>query len=128
MLYIISWFAVLSLIALWSFAAWAFHALTQWGLSASGEWSGATAPEGFNWQEILGPWLPPDLAQALTALLASLKPLFESLLSLAPALGGGLSFLVWLIWGLGCFLLFIVGAALHAMIAVLSRRKAAGNT
>ncbi|MCV2360313.1 hypothetical protein LNV08_15155 [Paucibacter sp. TC2R-5] len=128
MLYAISWFAVLSLIGLWSFAAWAFHALTQWGLSTSGDWSGATAPEGFNLQEILGPWLPPDLAQALTALLASLKPLFESLLSFAPALGSGLSFLVWLVWGLGCFLLLIVGAALHAMIAVMRRRTTIGNT
>jgi hypothetical protein len=123
MFYALSWFAVLSLIALWSLAAWAFHALSQWGAANTGGLAGAAAPL----QEILGPWLPPELAQALAALLSSLQPIWESLLSLVPALAGGLSFLVWVIWGLGCVLLLILGAVLHALIALARRHTLAGK-
>jgi len=123
MFYALSWFAVLSLIALWSLTAWAFHALSQWGAANTGGLAGATAPL----QEILGPWLPPDLAQALAALLSSLQPIWESLLSLLPALAGGLSVLVWLVWGLGCVLLLILGAILHALIALARRHTLAGK-
>ena len=124
MFYLLSWFAVLSLIALWSLAAWAFHALGQWGAANTDALAGATAPL----PDILGPWLPAELTQALTALLASLKPALQALLGWAPALADGLSFLVWLVWGLGCVLLLILGAALHATIALLRRRASASNT
>ncbi|MFY7865157.1 hypothetical protein [Roseateles sp.] len=123
MFYALSWFAVLSLIALWSLTAWAFHALSQWGAANTDGLVGAAAPL----QEILGPWLPPDLSQALAALLSSLQPIMESLLSLIPALAGGLSFMVWLVWGLGCILLLILGAVLHAVIALARRHTLAGK-
>jgi hypothetical protein len=128
MLYMISWFAVLSLIALWSLGAWGLHALSTWGAANADGLIGATMPDGLPLPALLEPWISPELVQALTALLAGLKPALETALSLLPALAGGLSFLVWGLWGLGCLLLLILGLGLHSLIAMLSRRASASKT
>ena len=43
MFYAISWFAVLSLLALWSLAAWALHAVAVWTVSNAGALTGAAS-------------------------------------------------------------------------------------
>jgi hypothetical protein len=70
----------------------------------------------------LAPWVPPEVAQALTALLAGLVPAVEGLLQAAPALAGGLTIATWVIWGLGSALLVALGAGVHLLVALWRRR------
>ena len=127
MFYAISWFSVLSLLALWSLAAWALHAVAVWTVSNAGALtgaaSGATAGvEGLRLPDWLAPWVPPEVAQAMTSLLSGLGPLVEGLLQAAPALASGLTVTTWVIWGLGTGLLVLLGAGLHLFIALWRRR------
>jgi hypothetical protein len=46
MFYAISWFVVLALVALWSLAAWALHAVGVWTLTNAGALSGAASGAG----------------------------------------------------------------------------------
>ena len=64
----------------------------------------------------------PEVAQALTALLAGLAPAVEGLLQAAPALAGGLTIATWVIWGLGSALLVALGAGVHLLVALWRRR------
>jgi hypothetical protein len=128
MFYALSWFAVLSLLALWSLAAWALHAVAIWTVSNTGALagvaSGVTAGvEGLRLPEELAPWLPPAFAQAMTSLLSGLGPVVESLLQAAPALAGGLTVATWVIWGLGTLLLVLLGAGLHLLITMWRRHR-----
>jgi hypothetical protein len=62
MFYAIGWFLVFSLLALWSLAAWAFHAVTAWTVSNAGVLAGASwATEGLRVPDWLAPWVPPEL-------------------------------------------------------------------
>ncbi len=67
MLYALSWFAVASLLALWSLATWVLHAVAVWTVSNVGALSGAASGAGKlmlpGW---LAPWVPPELEQALS--------------------------------------------------------------
>lgn len=127
MLYALSWFSVITLLALWSLAAWALHALAVWTLSSAGALSSASAGTGgLAWPDWLAPWLPPELAQAVSQWLANLAPLVDSLLQAVPFLASGLTVAAWLVWGLGSLVLLLLGAGLHLVIAVFRRR--AGGT
>lgn len=46
MFYVLSWFAVVSLLALWSLALWAVRAAAVWSVSGIGALSGATPGVG----------------------------------------------------------------------------------
>jgi hypothetical protein len=128
MFYALSWFAVFSLLALWSLAAWALHGVAVWTVSNASVASGAAGGlQGLRVPEWLAPWVPPEVAQAMTALLSGLGPVVESLLQAAPALAGGLTVLTWVIWGLGSLLLVLLGAGLHLLVAVLRRRGGGGT-
>lgn len=132
MFYAISWFAVLSLLALWSLAAWALHAVAVWTLSSAGALTGvssgvAAGVEGLRLPDWLAPWVPQEVAQAMTSLLSGLAPFFEGLLQAAPALASGLTAATWVIWGLGSALLVLLGAGLHLVIAMWRRRGAASE-
>ena len=112
MFYALSWFVMFSLLALWSLAAWAFHAVAAWTVSNAGALTGAASGvEGLRLPEWLAPWVPPEIVQAMTSLLSGLAPAVEGLLQAAPALAGGLTVATWVIWGLGSALLVLLGRA-----------------
>ena len=124
MFYALGWFAVFILIALWSLAAWAFHAVTAWTVSNAGvlaESSGAI--EALRLPDWLAPWVPPEFALALTSTLSAFTPSIEAVLDWAPALAGGLSVAIWSVWAIGSALLIVFGVVLSGMIAVLRRRS-----
>ena len=123
MFYALSWFFVFGLFALWSLAAWAVHAVAVWTVSNAGAMTGVVSGvEGLHLPEWLAPWVPPEIAQAMTSLLSGFAPVVESLLQAAPALTGGLTMVTWVVWGLGSALLVLLGAGLHLLIAMLRRR------
>jgi hypothetical protein len=124
MFYLLSWFVVFILLALWSLAAWAFHALAVWAVSNAGALTGATVGVGgLQLPAWLSPWVPPEIVQAVTALFSGLAPAVDGLLQSVPALAGGLSVATWIIWGIGGVLLVLLGAGLHLLIALMRRRS-----
>jgi hypothetical protein len=70
----------------------------------------------------LAPWTPPELALALASMLSAFAPGIEAVLGWAPALEGGLSVAVWVVWGIGSVLLIVLGFLATGMIAILRRR------
>lgn len=127
MFYILSWFVVLGLLALWSLGAWAFHAVAVWTVSNAGAYTGATSDvEGLRLPEWLAPWVPPEIVQAMTSLVSGLAPVVESLLQAAPSLATGLTVVTWVIWGLGSALLLLLGAGAHLLISI-GRRHGGGS-
>lgn len=131
MFYALSWLVIFSLIALWSLGAWAAHAVAVWTVSNAAALTGAASDAasgvgGLRLPDWLAPWVPPEIVQAMTSLLAGLAPAVESLLQTAPALAGGLTIATWAIWGLGSALIVLLGAGLHLLMA-LWRRQADGS-
>jgi hypothetical protein len=123
MFYAFSWVAVLSLLALWSLSAWAFHAITAWTVANAGSLAGgAGADEGWRMPDWLAPWMPAEFALALKSMAAALMPAIDAVLAWAPALAGGLSVVVWVVWGLGSVLLIVLGLVATGLIAMLRRR------
>jgi len=124
MLYALSWFLVFCLLAFWSLAAWALHAVAVWSVANAGVLTGvAPGVENLRLPEWLVPWVPPEIAQAMTSLLAGFAPAVEGLLQTVPALTGGLTVVAWVIWGLGAVLLLLMGAGLHLLIAMWRRHR-----
>jgi len=122
--YALSWFLVFGLLALWSLAAWALHAVAVWSVSNASALSGvASGVEGLRLPEWLPPWVPPQIAQAMTSLRAGFAPVVESLLQAVPALTSGFTMVTWVIWGLGSALLLLLGAGLHLVIAMWRRHS-----
>ena len=128
MFYALSWFFVVALLALWSLAAWALHAVAVWTVSNAGALAGAASGAGTiavpDW---LAPWVPPEVAQWASQLMTGLTPLIDSMLQAAPALAGGLTVATWVIWGIGSVLVLLLGAGLHLLIALLRRRGGGGS-
>jgi hypothetical protein len=123
MFHALNWLLVSSLLALWSFGAWAFHAVASWTISNADLLAGgAGAMEGLRLPAWLAPWLPPEAAIAFTSVLAAFMPAVQGVLDQAPALAGGLSFAVWAVWCVGSILLVALGFVVTGLIAVLSRR------
>ncbi len=127
MLYALSWFVIASLLALWSLAAWALHAVAVWTVSHAGALSGAASGTGtLSLPGWLSPWVPPELVQAINQWMAALSPWADSLLQAMPTLAGGLTVAAWGLWGIGSVLLVLLGVGLHLLIA-LWRRRAGGK-
>ena len=123
MFYAFSWFVVFSLLALWSLAAWAFHSIAAWTVSNAGVLAGgAGATEGLRMPDWLAPWVPPEFALALKSMVSAFTPAIEAMLGWAPALAGGLSMAVWVVWAIGSVLLVVLGFVASGLIAVLRRR------
>ena len=123
MFYALNWSVVFILLALWSLAAWAFNSIATWTVSNSGVLAGGSAAlEGLHAPDWLAPWLPPELALAFTSMLSAFVPAIEAALSQAPALAGGLSVAIWVVWGVGSALIVILGLVCSGLIAVLRRR------
>ena len=128
MFYLINWFLVFALLALWSLTAWAVHAVAVWSVSSAGALTGvASGVEGLLLPEWLTPWVPPEIAQAMTSLLAGFAPVVESLRQIAPSLTDGLTVVSWVVWGIGSLLLVLLGAGLHLLIAIWRRRGGGGG-
>jgi hypothetical protein len=124
MLYALSWFMVLLLLALWSLSVWALNALAVWTLSGAGQLSLPTAgTEALALPAWLAPWVPPELVQAIASTWAAFGPAVEWLLQAVPLLAGGVSILSWVVWALGSLLLLLLGGGLHLLIALLRRKK-----
>jgi hypothetical protein len=123
MFYALSWFVVASLIALWSLAAWALHALAVWTVTSAGALTGAVTGAGaIALPDWLAPWMPPELGPWVSQLLAGLGPIVDGLLQAAPAFAGGMTVAAWVVWGIGSVLLVLLGAGLHLLIALWRRR------
>lgn len=126
MFYFLSWFIIVVLLALWSMAALALHAVLTWTVSNAGALSGSASGSGaFALPDWLASWVPPELVQAVTQLMAGLEPVVDTLLQGVPALAGGLTVATWVLWGVGSALLILLGAGLHLIIAMW-RRHAGG--
>jgi hypothetical protein len=116
------------LLALWSLGAWALHAVAVWTVSNAGALSGAgSGVMGFRLPETLTAWLPTETVQWLNQLLSGVGPMVDRLLQGAPALADGVTVASWVVWGVGCALLAIVGAGLHALVAMWRRASASGR-
>ena len=124
MFYAINWFVVVSLLMLWSLAAWAFHALAAWTVASAGTLTGAPgAIEALRMPVWLSAWVPPEFAVALNSLMAAIGPSIETAVQWAPAMSGGLSIAVWTLWGIGSVLLILLGLFATGLIAVMRRRQ-----
>lgn len=124
MFYALSWLVVFSLLALWSLTAWAFHSITAWTVANAGVLAGSSgAIEALRVPDWLAPWIPPELALAFASVLSAFTPAIEAVLGWAPALAGGLSVAVWVVWAIGSALLIVLGVVLSGMVAVLRRRS-----
>ncbi|MDO9095849.1 MAG: hypothetical protein Q7U99_24805 [Rubrivivax sp.] len=128
MFYALNWFAVIALLALWSLAAWALHAVALWTVSNAGALTGAASGAGTiavpDW---LAPWVPPEVAQWASQLMVGFALFVDGLLQTAPTLAGGLTVATWVIWGIGSVLLVLLGAGLHLLIALWRRRGGSGS-
>lgn len=123
MFYALGWFVVFSLLALWSLAAWAFHSVAAWTLANAGVLAGSSIPtQALRVPDWLAPWIPAELALAITSALSAVSPVIGSLLEGAPAMAGGLSLAVWVVWAIGCAFLVILGITLSGVVAMLRRR------
>lgn len=129
MFYVLNWFVVTILLALWSLAAWAFHSIAAWtAANAEVLASSSGAAEAMRAPDWLAPWFPPELAEAITSVLPALAPPIETILHWVPDLTGGLPMLVWVIWAVGSALLIVLGLLLSGTIAVLRRQTSRGST
>lgn len=128
MFYALSWFVVVALLALWSLVAWALHAVAVWTVSNVGVLTGGASGAGSitvpGW---LAPWVPPEVAQWASQMMSGLAPWVDSLLQAAPALAGVLTVATWVVWGIGCLLLVLLGAGLHLLISLWRRRGGSGS-
>ena len=123
MVYALSWFFIFILLALWSLAAWTLHAVAVWKVSNAGSLTGAASgASSVAVPDWLTPWMPPEVAQWASQLMAGVAPFIDSLLQAAPTLAGGLTVTAWVIWGLGSVLLVLLGAGLHLLTTLWRRR------
>jgi hypothetical protein len=123
MFYALSWFAVFSLLTLWSLAAWAFHSIVAWTISNAGVLAkGPGAIESLRMPDWLAPWIPPEFALAVTPMLSALSPAIEAALNQVPTLAGALAVAAWTVWGIGIALIVILGLVCSRLITVLRRR------
>ena len=124
MLYALCWFVVVTLLGIWSLAAWALHGVAAWAVANAGAASGAGSVVGtLQLPDGLAAWVPPEIAAFVSALLAGMGTVVDGLLQAAPALAGGVTVATWVIWGFGSALLVLLGVALHLLIALWRRRR-----
>ena len=106
MFYAINWFLSLALLALWSLACWALHAVTVWVVSSAGALAGgSTVADVILLPAWLKAWMPPELMGQWEALVSSAGPIVQAVLEAVPALAGAVTFLAWALWGVGAVVL-----------------------
>ena len=119
---------VLILFASWSLLAWAAHALLGWpGRSAAdttdwAAWIGNLAMPAW-----LEPWVPAPTVEALKSTLLSWAPAIEAGLTWLPELASWLTPAIWFVWAAGAFILVASGAMGSFAVSFL-RRRARGSS
>lgn len=125
MLYAISWFLVLTLLAIWSASVWLAHSFAIWSLTGLGALVGHTQPiERLPLPGWISLWAPSELILAFKSLAATVYPFVESVLSALPSPALWLTPLAWATWGIGLVILLAGAAAMHALITMMRRGKA----
>jgi hypothetical protein len=129
MYYALNWFVVVSLLILWSLAAWAFHSIAVWTVANAGTLAGSAGSiETLQVPVWLAPWIPSEYSSSLNLVVSSLTPAIQTVLEWAPAMADGLSIAVWTVWAIGAVLVIVLGFLVTGLIAVLSRRMSASST
>jgi hypothetical protein len=129
MFYALNWFVVVSLLILWSLAAWAFHSIAVWTVANAGTLAGSVGSiEALQVPVWLAPWIPSEYSSSLNLVISSLMPAIQTVLEWAPAMADGLSIAVWTVWAIGAVLVIVLGFLVTGLIAVLSRRMSASAT
>ena len=127
MFYAMTWALLAVLMALWSGAAWALHALAGWSVAQAGGLAGLPDQVvALGVPEWLAFWLPVDAQASWTATLAALAPFFDYLLAVAPGLVAWAAPLIWVLWAVGGLLLLVLGIAATLMIRTVKRRIPTG--
>lgn len=127
--YLLTWLVVGLLAALWSLASWAFHSLAVWTVTALGSQAGGLPTLGARLSDLqlpawLAPWVPEGLLQGLAEFVDLFAPLLKGVLEAMPVLGDWLSPLIWVGWGLGMFLLLLVGGGLSLLLKLMQSKAA----
>jgi len=122
MLYAISWFLVLALLAIWSMGVWVLHSFAAWSITGVG----ALADHSQSIEQVVLPgwtalWAPSELILAVKASTETVLPWIHSALSALPNAVGWLKPLAWLLWSIGFAILIVGGVALHALIAMVRK-------
>jgi hypothetical protein len=133
MLYAVTWAMVSLLFIFWSVAAWGLHTAVQWlGGLAPDKLEAATMATGDAAREVahllgMPEWvtvsLPPEMIEAWLASVQALFLWLQSILLKAPVLIDSLSPAIWIVWGLGGFVLMLVGIAMHVGIRLFANRS-----
>lgn len=123
MLYAVSWFLVLALLATWSTCVWALHSLVVWSMSGAGALAGQSQHlEGRAVAGWAGSWLPPDWLPLFQSGASSALAFVASAFSVLPTAVAWLTPLAWVVWGIGLLVLLVGGVALHALIFTARKR------
>jgi len=124
-LYAISWFLGLALLAIWSAGVWGLHSIAVWSMTGIGELAGQSHQlDRLPIPGWVGLWIPGELIVAFKASAAAVLPWIESSLSTLPSLAGWLAPVAWFVWAIGFLLLAIGAVALHVVISMAHRRTA----
>ncbi|QLA79670.1 hypothetical protein EXV95_02760 [Acidovorax sp. JMULE5] len=124
MFYALNWFLSLALLALLSLACWGMHAVTVWVVSSAGALaSGSAVANAILVPGWLKAWMPPELMGQWEAFVSSVGPMVQAVLEAVPALAGGVTFLAWVLWGLGAVLLVALAVGIHILIALAKRHN-----
>lgn len=116
MLYAISWFLVLALLATWSMGIWLLHGLAVWSLTGVDALASQSQQlDRFSIPAWVGLWVPDDLILAFKVSAAAVLPWLEAALSALPSLAGWLGPLAWTVWGVGLLFLALGAVALHVL-------------
>ena len=103
------WIAVLALLALWSLTSWGLYTL----LSLDNQWLGELKPllERVPLADWLDRWIPGWQAMAELAI--------DAVQLALASLGAAAPVVVWVVWGVGTFVLTGAGALLSLMVVLL---------
>jgi hypothetical protein len=123
MFYALTWLLMAVLMALWSGAAWALHALAAGSVAQASGLAGLPGQVvALGVPEWLAFWLPVDAQASWTAALAAFAPVFDYLLAVAPGLVAWAAPLIWVLWAVGGLILLLLGVAATLMIRAVERR------
>lgn len=123
----LSAFFFLVVLAAWSIAIGALHAVGAWAITHAGELQGGLPAGSLLLPAPLGEWVPVEWTAALTALWSSTLPLVDSILGYVPALAPVLGVFAWVVWAGGALLVVILAVGAAYLIARLQRRGAGGS-
>lgn len=119
MLYAISWFLVLALLAVWSLGVGLLHSAAVWSLAGMGALVDRAPPlEHLTLPGWIGLWVPSDIIAAIQSSAAAVLPWVQPMLSALPSAADWLGPLSWVLWGVGAVVLGVGGVLLHVAISM----------